>query len=234
MHAATIVLLKLGAMFVAIGTFAISDAGQRMIQNAIALAALAFAIRGVRNWNQERRDLRRAELAEKTLATTLRAKDAIAFVRSVFGNAAEGETRKRGPNETPDQARALDSAFAPIERVNKVAAIFEEIQSLKYSISAAFSPPAAQPLSVFMEVRAEIIAASFSKMRDIDHPGPMNDAAIARSERNDAVIWEGYGEAETIVPRIDTAIAALEARFRPYVEATFKAPNGIFKWPWAK
>jgi hypothetical protein len=230
MRCAVATILKLGAMFSAIGAFAISDAGQRLIQNGITLAALLVAIKGVRNWNQERRDLRRAELAEKTLATTYRAKDAIAFVRSPFGFGGEGQSRKHGANESEEKSAALDSAFAPIERANKAAAIFEEIQSLRYSISAAFSPAAAQPLSVFMEIRAEIIAASQSRMRDITQPGPINDAAIARSERNDAVIWEGYGEADTIVSRVDGAIAALEAQFRPYVEATFKPPNRFFKW----
>jgi hypothetical protein len=81
-----------------------------------------------------------------------------------------------------------------------------------------------------MAVRVEIIAASHSKMGDIVHPGPNNQAAIDRSERNDAVIWEGYGEAETIVPRIDASITALEATFRPYVEATFRSANWWPKW----
>jgi len=214
-----------------IWAFVLSEAGQRLIQNIIAIVALIFAIRGVRNWSRERRDLRRAELAEKTLVAAHRAKDAIGFVRSPFGWGGEGATRKRGQNETADQTQGLDSAFAPIERLNKASDIFEEVQSLRYSISAAFSPAAAKPLSVFMEVRAEIIAASHSKMRDISQPGPMNDAAIARSERNDAVIWEGYGEAEKIVPRIERSIADLEKAFRPYVEATFRISGFWPRWP---
>jgi len=213
-----------------IWAFILSEAGQRLIQNIIAVVALLFAIRGVRNWSRERRDLRRAELAEKTLVASYRAKDAIGFVRSPFGWGGEGATRKRGQNETADQTQALDSAFAPIERLNKASDIFEEVQSLRYSISAAFNPAAARPLSVFMEVRAEIIAACHSKMHDVNQPGPMNDAAIARSERTDAVIWEGYGEPEKIVPRIDQAITDLEKSFRPHVEASFRLAR-FWRWP---
>ena len=216
------------AAFQALWTFVLSEPGQRLIQNVIAVTALVFAIRGVRNWSRERRDLRRAELAEKTLVAAYRAKDAIQFVRSPFGSVGEGATRKRDPNETTDQTQALDSAFAPIERLSRASEIFEEVQSLRYSIGAAFSLTAAKPLTVFMEVRAEIIAASHSKMRDATRDGRVTEAAIAHAEKMDAVIWEGYGEDEKIVPRLDQAIADLEKSFRPYVEATFRL---AYFWP---
>lgn len=223
------------AAFQALWTFVLSEPGQRLIQNVIAVTALVFAIRGVRNWSRERRDLRRAELAEKTLVAAYRAKDAIQFVRSPFGWGGEGATRKRSGNETADQTQALDSAFAPIERLNKASDIFEEVQSLRYNIGAAFSLAAARPLSVFLEVRAEIIAASNSKMREATRTGPMSDAAIAHMEKTDAVIWEGYGEDEKIVPRLEQAIAELEKSFRPYVEATFRLSRFWPTWlTWGK
>src|SRR3954470_23878952 len=114
----------------AVWSFLISDAGQRLIQNLIAIGALFLAVRGVRNWNRERRDLRRAELAEKTLAAAYRAKDAFRFVRSPAGWGGEGSTRKRDEGESKTLSEALDRAFTPIERLNKMSEVFDELRSL--------------------------------------------------------------------------------------------------------
>ncbi len=169
----------------------------------VAITALTFAIRGVRNWNRERRDLRRAELAEKTLALGHRAFDAIATVRAPFAHAGEGASRRRGEGETPEIARALDIAFTPIERLNSAGEIFEEIKALRYSLAAAFSLHDAEPLLVFLTVHVEIASAAYSKMRDILGPRQRDQsAAIARSERNDAVIWSGYADPDPIAARL--------------------------------
>jgi hypothetical protein len=203
-----------------------SDAGQRLIQNIIAIMALALAVRGVRNWNRERRDLRRAELAEKTLATAYRAKDAFRFVRSPAGWAGEGSTRKRGESEPKNISEALDRAFTPIERLNKMSDVFDELRSLHYSIAAAFGTKTAEPLDTFLTVHNEIIFAAHSQMRAIWRGGPTTEASIVRAERDEDVVWDG-GEGDAITLRLDAAIAQLEATFRPHVEATFRPLSKI-------
>lgn len=216
--------------------FVISDAGQAFIQNVIAVVALIFAIRGVRTWRQERRDIRRAELAEQTLAVAHRAKDEIAMVRSPHGHGGEGSTRQRGPNESSQEAEALDGTFVPIERLNKIADVIDQIQGLRYSLTAAFGGEAAEPLMVFLQVRREIIVAAQINMRETfdavrGRRAPMDDKAVERSEKREAVIWEGSRDPDEIVARLDSAIADLERTFRPYVEAKFRPlPDRFFKW----
>jgi hypothetical protein len=197
--------------------------------------ALVFAVRGVRTWNQERRDLRRAELAEKTLTIAHRAKDAIGVVRSPFGYAGEGSTRKREPNESDREAEALDRAFAPIERLNTIGDVFDEIQSLRYSLTAAFGRQVPEPLLVFLRVRNEIAGAARINMREAldavrGRDAAMDRNAVGRAERREAIIWEGLNDPDAIVARLDAAIADLERTFRPYVEATFRP----LSWSWPR
>jgi hypothetical protein len=217
--------------------FVISESGQALTQNVIAASALAFAVRGVRTWRQERRDLRRAELAEQTLTVAYRAKDAFAMVRSPFSFGGEGATRPRGPNESDKEARALDQAFVPIERLYKIADLFDQIQGLRYSASAAFQPKAAEPLGVFLRIRNEINNVAMSDRREAANAArgqgaTMDDKAIERSEKREAVIWEGSQEPDAIVARIDAAISELEQTMRPHVEANFRPLAGRLSQWW--
>lgn len=200
------------------------ESTQRVLQTSIGALALIFAIRGVRNWNRERRDVRRAELAEQSLAVAYRARDAIATVRFGAGFSVEGSTRKPEPNETPALKDARDSAFIPIERLNDFNSVFEEIQTLRYAVTAAFGETAAKPLTQFLEVRNRIIAAARSNYRMASDPHALlTDAAAARMQKNDAILWDNMDESDPIKADLDASIAKLEAKFRPYVEASLKA-----------
>jgi hypothetical protein len=201
-----------------------SPAGQQFIQNLIALAAIGLAARGVRNWNVERRDLRRAQLAEESLVAAYRAKDAISTVRSPLAYAAEGSSRTRQEGEPEDRRRDRDSAYVPFERLNRFADLFEEIQKLKYNVSAAFGTEAASPLNEFLMVRHQIFVAAKMKYMTSERGGHPREAIENQWE---AVIWEGSTEPDAIVARLDSAISQLEQKFRPYVEARFKN-----SWRW--
>jgi hypothetical protein len=205
--------------------FFISDAGQRALQNLLGLAALFLAVRGVRNWNQERRDVRRAELAERALASAYRCRDVIANVRSPIGYQGEGQSRKAEEGETPGQKQQRDSAFVPVERLNAHQALFEELASLAYSLDAAFGPSAADPLLAFNRARFKIMAAARSKFRMVDSTQDLTERDIARMERDDATIWSGMDNDE-ISKDINDAVALLEVKFRPYVEASFRRFRG--------
>ena len=204
-----------------------SSEGQAFLQNIIAALALVLAVGGVRDWNKERRDLRRAELAEKALAVAYRARDAISMVRSPAGHSDEGTSRQSESEETPSETQALNTAFTQIERLNGLRSMFEELQTLRYSISAAFGLKAAEPLLAFLNARFEIIMAAQAKMRDIRR-GRVYDGE--RTEKRDAIIWEGWADKDPIKPLLNKAVADLEQAFRPYVEATFhRRPFRPFK-----
>lgn len=201
----------------------LSDAGQRLAQNIIAVAAIILAARGVRNWSRERRDLRRAELAEQSLAVAYRARDAISSVRSPFGHSGEGSSRKREPGETPEQQERRDSAFAPVERLSHIHSLFEELQSIKYNVTAAFGVAAAEPLNEFLKVRNEIISAARMRYTLHDRPPVRITPELQDLEnRYEAVIWQ-LSETDEIASRLNAAVDQLEHKFRPYVEARFRA-----------
>ena len=216
--------------------FLLSDAGQRLIQNVIAIVAIIFALRGVRNWNRERRDLRRAELAEQAIALGYKARDAFSAVRSPIGFGGEGSSRKQEDNESDSLKRARDRAYTPIERLKYVSAVFDEVQSARYSVTAAFGEKYSLPLLEFLKVRNEIVAVAHTKYmmaEDITY-GERRDQSFDR--KFEGTIWEGVSKPDAIKERLDAAVEKLENEFRQYVEARFTVSPILWwwKWPWRK
>jgi hypothetical protein len=206
-------------------TWLFSEAGQTFLQNVIAGVAVFLAARGVRNWSLERRDLRRAELAEKSLEAAYRIRDTISAVRSPWSSGEEGSSRKREEGETDELRRLRDIAYVQIERLNKHAAQFEELLSLRYSVSAAFGKEPASLFDPFFTVRKDIINAARMKYRTSGRDGQY----VEQARQRDAVIWEGAEAPDKIVDLLNEAIEKLEKRFRPYVEARFQVPR-LFRW----
>lgn len=151
-------------------------------------------------------------------------RDIISNVRSVFGYEGEGSSRQREPNESYEVRRQRDQAFVPIERLNAYADDFKDMQTLRYSISAAFGTDTASLLDEFFKVRNEIIVAARMNAR-ISGRSRMTDKEIEQDDKRDAVIWEGSTDPDAIVERLNEAVEKLERRFRPYVEARFRAPR---------
>jgi hypothetical protein len=93
-------------------------------QSLSVIVASAVAIYGIDAWRRQFVGRRRIELAEETLALFYQARDIIRAIRSPFGWSGEGQTRKRAPNERPEDKEALDRAYVLIERYNKNIEIF--------------------------------------------------------------------------------------------------------------
>ena len=201
--------------------YLLSDPGQRLIQNILGILALCFAVRGVRNWNRERRDIRRGELAERALAHAYRLRDAISIVRSPFGFQGEGASRKSDSSETPEKKQRLDEAFTSIERLSQFKNEFEELATLAYSIDAAFGPKSAAPLREFNIVRNSIVVAARSRMRRAHRDAEqLSEHDLTAIERDEGIIWSGADD-DQIAQKLNAAVSDLEARFRPFVEARF-------------
>jgi hypothetical protein len=131
-----------------------------IFQSASLILASFFAIYGIDAWRREYVGKRRIELAEEVLALFYQAKDIIETIRSSFGFKGEGETRKPGPQERPEDKEALDRAFVMIERYNKHQEVFSRIHALRYRFLALFGVEAAKPFVDLNLVINELLLAA--------------------------------------------------------------------------
>lgn len=125
----------------------------------VGLAALV-AIYGIDAWRRELRGKKQVELAEEVLALFYEAKDVISAIRSVVGYMGEGKTRKRGPNEKPEDSEALDSAYVVFERYQGRQELFNRIHALRYRFRVHFGDEAAAPFEELSRIVNKLLTAS--------------------------------------------------------------------------
>ena len=179
---------------------------------AAACSGAYIAYRGLTKWHQETIGKRRIELAEEVLADFYQARDIIKAARSPFSYSHEGQSRRRGENETEEDTRLLNSYFAPTERFASKADFFAEAWARRYRFTAFFGPEAARAYDDLFEVRNEIIAAVRSLISAHRHQVSPTERA-----RWEDTIWAG-AEDDLIPARIDRVIDAIEATCRPAIQ----------------
>ena len=193
-------------------------------QSASVIIASLFAIYGIDAWRREFIGKRRIELAEEVLALFYQAKDIIEAIRSPFGYGGEGETRKPGPNEPPEQKQALDQAYVLIERYNRHIEIFSRIHALRYRFMAQFNATASQPFDDLNRVINELILSAQRKARLSTTPEwrlRTEDAADKHHEKYleiDRIYYSG-SEDDPIAPRVEKIVSDIEATCKAIIES---------------
>jgi hypothetical protein len=111
----------------------------------VVLIAAVIAKQSVREWRQERLEARQSEVAEQALILAYQAQEIFHRIRSIGGFVGEGSSRKPEPDETSEEKRARDSAFVPIERIEKEASFFEQVIEIRPRVDALFGKGESQP-----------------------------------------------------------------------------------------
>src|SRR4051812_5842817 len=158
-------------------------------QSISVILTCAFAIYGIDSWRREFVGKRRMELAEEALALFYQARDAIDAMRSPFGYAGEGTTRKPSEGEDPEDKDALDHAFTLVERYQRHAEMFSRSFALRYRFMAQLGVDAAEPFDGLGRVINELMLASRRLSRRVtkrERERPYKDASEAKqfSERS--------------------------------------------------
>lgn len=109
-----------------------------IVQSISVILACWTAIWGIDAWRREFIGKRRIKLAEEALEAFFTVRDAISFIRNPCSNINEGKTRKRGENETDEEAELLNRAYVVIERYQTKMDVFSRFASIKYRFMVAF------------------------------------------------------------------------------------------------
>src|SRR6266540_1170536 len=138
-------------------------------QSASVIVAALVAIFGIDAWRREYVGKRRMELAEEVLALFYQARDVIRSIRNPVGYSGEGETRKRGPNESREMKEALDRAYVLHERYNKHVDLFSRLHALRYRFMAQVGKEKSRPFDDLDRILGELFLAARRLARDWSH-----------------------------------------------------------------
>ncbi len=173
-------------------------------------------------YEQELHDYRpRVEFAEELLAAFYKLKDIVLSIRGPFSYGDEGATRKRREHEIEQEARARDSFYVPVARMQKQTEFLSDLTSKKYRAQAVFQREIQRAFELANEVLNTIQVASGML---VDHVGqPRNDPEFWR--KLEGQIWNAStpDKPDELTQKIDQAVKIVEGAVRPTLE---KLPAG--------
>lgn len=180
---------------------------------SIIIAAISF-IYGINAWRREFIGKRKIELAEKVLSLFYEARDAIKYMRNIFGNSEESKTRKRSEFESNGQSRLLDQAYVVFERYQKNEKVFAELNSLKYRVMTVFGAEYVKPFNDLNFIIRDIFTAAnlmgiYSNDLDITY-GKRKSELLEKIKENEKIRWYMFDENDDIENRLNNIISEVE------------------------
>jgi hypothetical protein len=201
---------------------------------AVIMACWAI-ISGVGAWKREFIGKRQIELAEQVLAKFFEIKDAIAMIRNSFSHTGEGNTRKKGPHESPDTAELLDRAYIVYERYARKEAIFADFNTLKYRFMATFG---AQAETIFVDtsnVLNSILIASqmlgthyWQRQGRVPMDGDEFNQHLMEMRQHEGVFWDGGANDKSDIIR--SQLSAIQDNLDTIVKPCFQEPMRTYTW----
>jgi hypothetical protein len=167
---------------------------------SIIIASL-MAVYGINSWRRETKWKRKYELAEEVLSLFYEVQELISIIRSPFGNANEGQSRKRGKNESLEESEILDRAYTVIERFEKNKEPFNKLRSIKYRFITVFGKKSEKPFNDIIKLTNKIMAVSnllgdryWKEQGRRKFTEVQLDKHLQEMHEYESIIWEGYHE----------------------------------------
>lgn len=206
-----------------------TNLGEHLASYIEALGVVGGAVvacAGLQTWRSEMVGGRRADLAEQALELFYRARDELLWIRSPAAFGGEGESRPHEPDEDEQIAHDRNSFYVPIARIRQSAEFWAQLQALRYRFAARFGRATIEPFIQMHGIVVEIQTASASLIRIAGEDRFYEQQRfIDMREAWEAVIWAAVPDEDTILRRIDDAVARIEAICRPAIEGRSRLPQ---------
>lgn len=211
------------------------------IAQAVAVISTCWAIiSGVGAWKREFIGKRKIELAEETLATFFEIKDAIAFIRSPWSSGTEGNTRKRAPGETEEEAKLLDRGYIVFERYESKKEIFVRFNTLKYKFMAVFGTATERIFQDTNKTLNSIFASAnmlathyWQRQGRVAMETDEFQRHLDEMHKHEGIFWDRYSENDEVRNQLEATQSELERVTKPCFEEPIKAYT-LFTRPWFK
>jgi len=184
-----------------------------VITASAAAAAAWSAWRSLSIWRAEMRERRRAEVAERVLASFYRAHDIYQSARNPFVHAFELTTREGEPEK-----HAGNPDYVPLRRLQEHEKFLASFRAAEYEFAALFGAHAHAPFEIFRDVHNKIVIAFEDIVREQKAPGNSKNSPLLVSARS---VLRAPPDANTdeIGKRLSQAVENVECICRPEIEA---------------
>jgi hypothetical protein len=202
-----------------------------IVQSVAIISACWAIISGIGAWKREFLGKRRIELAEEILSSFFEVKDAIAEIRNPFSRSNEGQSRKKGKNETADESKLLDMAYVVVERYERRKDVFNRFNTLKYRCMAAFGHESEE---IFIEcnkilssifVAAKLLGTHYWKRQGrVKMTEDEFKRHLTEMHKYEAIFWDTMNEDDEIRKRLQKVQRNIEEITKP----CFEEPSTLY------
>src|SRR6266446_2425229 len=184
------------------------------VNQAMAVVVTAvYASKGLKAWRQQMIGKRRIEVAEEALVAAYKARANLNFVRSPFGFAGEGGSRRPEEGETASDTERLNRAFAPLERIQKCNDDLAEISKIAVLVQVHFGAEEAEHFKVIIQSFNKVAIAATMLMET----GEDRDAETRGDKRTWRATIYAHGNG-TITREVEEAITKIEDLCRRHLK----------------
>lgn len=195
------------------------------LQTVSVVIAAATFVYGISSWRRTVIGQKRVDLAVEGIIAFREVEQAFREIRSPFAAGDEGATRTPRIGESETEAKLNQQAYVAVERMNARAEKFSRLQSLRHQFEAYYGKEALIPFDDVLAIRNDIIRASYRleiHWKQQGEPFAIQEAFEVHLEKMhaaEAIFWEGYGDPDPIVPRLDRLMKQVDDICRDVIEA---------------
>jgi hypothetical protein len=191
-----------------------------LLQALAILVTAIFASRGLQAWRAQLVGKRKFEIAEEALLAAYKVRNAMSYIRSPGAFGGEGGTRPRSEPESEGIARAKDTYFVPLERMQKTSDDFARLEKMRLLCQVHFGSESAKPFDAILRARHTVAVAARMLINTAGEQG----VGGKLREQWQGQIWESYGSGgdsadDAIVKSVIAAVEQIEAMCRPHLKA---------------
>lgn len=181
-----------------------------------AVCTTAFAWQALDKWRTETIGKRRLELAEDVLFGFYQVREIIQDARTALVDARE-MVREEG---VPDDI-ARSAHYAPMRRLRNSFDKIVELRAQRHRFAAVFGIEATAPWNEIERVLSDMDAASDALLRNRHEHVPPTDPSAEFYHKQRRILAR-RSEGDPITPRLDAAVAQVEAVCAPLIRASVR------------
>lgn len=195
------------------------DAFAKVVTALSPIVTVCLALFALHAWRIQLVSKRRFEVAEAALSECQAAVYALEAIRNMGAFANEGSTRTKEEGETPEDTLRLNSAYVPIERINRYNDQFAALWKTIILAEIHLGKEVSESMRVLLSARSRILLAARQLYRLRDPKLELTSQRQKHIEQYEAVVWQTRHEDpdlqkahsnDVLTKEIEAAMAKIE------------------------
>lgn len=198
----------------------IASIAQNVVLSVCGVTTVVIAAMGLSTWRKQLKGTSEYQLAKDLLRSVFKVKRAFSLVRNPAVFQYEYPPEMTGPTgHLKPECEYAGNVHVYQERMKPLGEAFAELEELNLDAQVEWDDEFAEMIKPLRGCRGNLLVAIQYTLEAKQAPHDQTAAELATTFAAGSVLYEiGDSEQDTFTPKLQGAIAAFEARLRPYIQ----------------